>query len=99
MKAPLTVTAVKGHDISTYRLDSGRCMVVWYDSDGNRQRRSRATLKEAETLVKKVADAMKERVAGSMTGLFTWRAEVPIGRKRLALDDGDRSRRVLDTAQ
>lgn len=67
MKAPLKVTAVKGHEISTYRLDSGRCMVVWYDSDGNRQRRSRATLKEAEELVKEVSDALQERVAGSMT--------------------------------
>ena len=67
VKAPLKVTAVKGHEISTYRLDSGRCMVVWYDSDGNRQRRSRATLKEAEELVKEVSDALQERVAGSMT--------------------------------
>ncbi len=67
MKAPLKVTAVKGHEISTYRLDSGRCMVVWYDSDGNRQRRSRATLKEAEELVKEVSAALQERVAGSMT--------------------------------
>ena len=42
-------------------------MVVWYDSDGNRQRRSRATLKEAEELVKEVSDALQERVAGEMT--------------------------------
>lgn len=51
MTEPLRVTAVKGHEISTYRLNPGRYMVVWYDSDGQRQRRSRATLKEADGLV------------------------------------------------
>jgi hypothetical protein len=28
MKEPLRITAVKGCEISTYRLSSGRCMVV-----------------------------------------------------------------------
>lgn len=42
-------------------------MVVWYESDGNRQRRSRATLKEAEELVKEVSAALKERAEGAMT--------------------------------
>ncbi len=67
MKEPLRVTAVKGHEISTYRLTSGRCMVVWYDSEGRRQRRSRATLKESEELVGEVAEALKEKVNGAMT--------------------------------
>ena len=52
MKEPFRVTAVKGHEISTYRLTSGRYMTVWYDADGQRQRRSRATLKEADELTK-----------------------------------------------
>ena len=67
MKEPLRVTAVKGHEISTYRLSSGRCMVVWYDSEGRRQRRSRETLKEAEELVREVSQALLEKVNGAMT--------------------------------
>ncbi len=62
MKEPLRVTAVKGHDISTYRLSSGRYMTVWYDSDGQRQRRSRATLKEADELDREVSDALQKKV-------------------------------------
>jgi integrase len=67
MKGPLRVIAVKGHEISTYRLSSGRCMVVWYDSEGRRQRRSRATLKEADELVGEVSAALREKVNGAMT--------------------------------
>ena len=67
MKEPLRVTAVKGHEISTYRLASGRCMVVWYDSEGRRQRRSRETLKDAEELVREVSQALLEKVNGAMT--------------------------------
>jgi integrase len=67
MKEPLRVTAVKGHEISTYRLSSGRCMVVWYDSEGRRQRRSRATLKEADELVRDVSEALQKKVNGAMT--------------------------------
>ncbi len=67
MKEPLRVTAVKGHEISTYRLSSGRYMTVWYDSDGTRQRRSRATLKEADQLTRDVSEALKEKVNGAMT--------------------------------
>ena len=67
MKEPFRVVAVKGHEISTYRLSSGRCMVVWYDSDGKRQRRSRATLKEADELVRDVSEALQEKVNGAMT--------------------------------
>jgi hypothetical protein len=64
MKEPLRVTAVKGHEISTYRLSSGRYMTVWYDSDGGRQRRSRATLKEADELAQDVSRALQEKVNG-----------------------------------
>lgn len=67
MKEPLRVTAVKGHEISTYRLSSGRYMTVWYDSDGRRQRRSRATLKEVDTLTGDVSEALQEKVTGAMT--------------------------------
>lgn len=67
MKEPLRVVAVKGHEISTYRLSSGRCMVVWYDSEGNRQRRSRGTLKEADELVAEVSTALQAKVNGAMT--------------------------------
>src|SRR5271154_6196862 len=67
MKEPLRVVAVKGHEISTYRLTSGRCMVVWYDSEGRRQRRSRATLKEAEELVGEVSGALKDKINGAIT--------------------------------
>jgi len=67
MKEPIRVTAVKGHEISTYRLGSGRCMVVWYDSDGRRQRRSRATLKEAEELTEEVSKALQAKIAGALT--------------------------------
>ncbi len=67
MQKPLRVTAVKGHDISTYRLSSGRYMTVWYDSDGQRQRRSRATLKEADELTREVSEALREKVNGAMT--------------------------------
>ncbi|HEY2799872.1 MAG TPA: site-specific integrase [Chthoniobacterales bacterium] len=67
MKEPLRVTAVKGHDISTYRLSSGRYMTVWYDADGQRQRRSRATLKEADELAREVSDALRKKVNGAMT--------------------------------
>src|SRR6267142_1754545 len=67
MKEPLRVTAVKGCEISTYRLSSGRCMVVWYDSEGRRQRRSRATLKEADELVRDVSEALQKKVNGAMT--------------------------------
>jgi len=42
-------------------------MVVWYDSQGSRQRRSRATLKEADELVAEVSAALKEKVNGAMT--------------------------------
>lgn len=42
-------------------------MVVWYDSSGERQRRSRGTLKEAEALVEEVSEAMKSRINGEMT--------------------------------
>lgn len=42
-------------------------MVVWYDSNGERQRRSRGTRKEADALVDEVAEAMKSRVNGAMT--------------------------------
>ena len=67
MKEPLRVVAIKGHEISTYRLGSGRCMVVWYDADGRRQRRSRSTLKEADELVGEVSEALKEKVNGAIT--------------------------------
>jgi integrase len=67
MKEPLRVTAVKGHEISTYRLSSGRYMTVWYDSNGQRQRRSRATLKEADELAREVSAALREKVNGAMT--------------------------------
>lgn len=67
MKEPLRVTAIRGHDISTYRLSSGRYMTVWYDSDGQRQRRSRATLKEADELAREVSDALQKKVSGAMT--------------------------------
>lgn len=67
MKEPLRVIAVKGHEISIYRLSSGRCMVVWYDSEGRRQRRSRATLKEGEELLSEVSEALKEKLNGAMT--------------------------------
>jgi integrase len=67
VKEPIRVIAVKGHEISTYRLSSSRCMIVWYDSDGKRQRRSRATLKEADELVGEVSEALKEKVNGAMT--------------------------------
>jgi hypothetical protein len=42
-------------------------MVVWYASDGRRQRRSRATLKEADELVRDVSDALQKKVNGTMT--------------------------------
>ncbi len=42
-------------------------MVVWYDSEGRRQRRSRETLKEAEELVREVSQALLEKVNGAMT--------------------------------
>jgi hypothetical protein len=42
-------------------------MVVWYDSDGRRQRRSRPTLKEAEDLAREVSHALQEKVNGAMT--------------------------------
>lgn len=67
MQRPLRVRAVKGHDISTYRLSSGRYMTVWYDSDGQRQRRSRATLKEADELTREISEALREKVNGAMT--------------------------------
>jgi integrase len=67
MKEPIRVTAVKGHDISTYPLSSGRYMTVWYDSDGQRQRRSRATLKEADELAREISEALREKVNGAMT--------------------------------
>lgn len=67
MKAAFRVTAVKGHQISIYRLSSDRCMVVWYDSEGKRQRRSRGTLKEAEELVREVSATLREKLNGAMT--------------------------------
>lgn len=67
MKEPIRVVAVKGHEISTYRLSTGRYMVVWYDTDGKRQRRSRATQKEAEALNDEVSKALKDKVDGAMT--------------------------------
>lgn len=42
-------------------------MVVWYDSEGRRQRRSRATLKEGDELVAEVSEALKEKVNGAIT--------------------------------
>lgn len=42
-------------------------MVVWYDSDGRRQRRSRATLKEADELVREISDALNAKRNGAMT--------------------------------
>lgn len=42
-------------------------MVVWYDSDGRRQRRSRATLKEADELVKEISDSLNAKRNGAMT--------------------------------
>ena len=42
-------------------------MVVWYDADGRRQRRSRSTLKEADELVSEVSAAVKETVNGAIT--------------------------------
>ncbi len=42
-------------------------MVVWYDSEGKRQRRSRATLKEAEELVRKISEALRDKINGAMT--------------------------------
>lgn len=41
--------------------------VVWYDSDGRRQRRSRATLKESEELVREIADSLNAKRNGAMT--------------------------------
>ncbi len=67
MKEPFRVVAIKGHEISTYRLSSGRCMVVWYDSEGKRQRRSRATLREADELVLEISGLLKDKVNGVMT--------------------------------
>jgi integrase len=67
MKEAIRVTAVKGHEISTYRLSSGRCMVVWYDADGRRQRRSRATLKEADDVTREASEALQAKVNGAMT--------------------------------
>ena len=67
MSEPIRTVAVKGREISAYQLSSGRYMVVWYDSNGERQRRSRGTLKEAEELVDEVSEAMKSRVNGEMT--------------------------------
>lgn len=42
-------------------------MTVWYDSDGLRQRRSRATLKEADELAREVSEALREKMNGAMT--------------------------------
>ena len=42
-------------------------MVVGYDSDGRRQRRSRPTLKEADDLAREISQAMQEKVNGAMT--------------------------------
>ncbi len=42
-------------------------MVVWYDADGHRQRRSRTTLKEADELVREIADALQAKKNGAMT--------------------------------
>src|SRR6266481_8989957 len=42
-------------------------MTVWYDSDGQRQRRSRATLKEADELTRDISGALREKVNGAMT--------------------------------
>ena len=67
MNKPLRTIAIKGHEISSYRLSSGRYMVVWYDADGQRQRRSRATLKEVDELVQEVSKAIQKRVNGEMT--------------------------------
>src|SRR5580693_1105271 len=67
MNKPLRTIAIKGHEISSYRLSSGRYMVVWYDSNGERQRRSRATLKEVDELVEEVSGAIQKRVNGEMT--------------------------------
>ena len=67
MKEPFRVIAVKGREISTYRLTSGRCMVVWDDSEGRRQRRSRPTLKEADELVGEVSGALQAKINGAMT--------------------------------
>jgi hypothetical protein len=67
MNKPLRTIAIKGHEISSYRLSSGRYMVVWYDSNGVRQRRSRATLKGVDELVEEVSEAIQKRVNGEMT--------------------------------
>ena len=67
MNEPLRVVASKGHEISTYRLESGRCMVVRYGTNGRRQRRSRSTLKEAGELVSEVSAVLKEKVNGAIT--------------------------------
>ena len=40
---------------------------MWYDSDGERQRRSRATLKEADELAREISEALREKVNGAMT--------------------------------
>jgi hypothetical protein len=42
-------------------------MVVWYDAEGRRQRRSRATLKEADELVRDVSEALQKKVNGAIT--------------------------------
>ena len=42
-------------------------MIVWHDSEGRRQRRSRATLKEANELVRDVSEALERIVNGAMT--------------------------------
>jgi len=67
MNKPIRTIAIKGHEISSYRLSSGRYMVVWYNSNGQRQRRSRATLKETEELIEEVSEAIQSRVNGAMT--------------------------------
>jgi hypothetical protein len=42
-------------------------MTVWYDSGGQRQRRSCATLKEADELAREISEALREKVNGAMT--------------------------------
>lgn len=67
MKDPIRTIAIESHEISTYQLTSGRYLVAWYDSQGQRQRRSRVTRKEAEELAREVSKKMQAAAAGEMT--------------------------------
>jgi len=62
MKAPQKTTAIKGGEIFTYRLSTGRYAVCWYDTEGRRQRRSRATQKEVDALVEEIKKGINDTI-------------------------------------